>query len=44
MLPNGTISPEDLDLIYFTDDPDDAVRYIFEHTRQVRHPNENGAG
>ncbi|HEX8551362.1 MAG TPA: TIGR00730 family Rossman fold protein [Abditibacteriaceae bacterium] len=38
MLTEGTILPADLDLIYVTDDPDDAVRYIFEHTREVRHP------
>ena len=34
----GTITPADLDLIYLTDDPDDAVRYVFEHTRTLRHP------
>jgi hypothetical protein len=27
----GTISPEDLDLMYMTDDPADAVRYVREH-------------
>lgn len=38
MLNEGTISPEDLDLVYLTDDIDDAVRHIFENTRAVRHP------
>jgi uncharacterized protein (TIGR00730 family) len=38
MVSCGTITPADLDLIYVTDDADDAVRYIFEHTRTVRHP------
>jgi len=38
MVSHGTITPADLDLIYLTDDPDDAVRHVFEHTRQVRHP------
>jgi uncharacterized protein (TIGR00730 family) len=44
LLAGGTISPGDLDLLYVTDDPEEAVRYIFEHTRQVRHPKQNGAG
>ena len=38
MIPEGTILPADLDLMYVTDDADEAVRYIFEHTRDVRHP------
>ncbi len=38
LIENGTILPSDLDLIYLTDDPDDVVRYVFEHTRGVRHP------
>lgn len=42
MLTVGTISPIDMDLIYLTDDPEDAVRHIFEHTRDLRHPAENG--
>lgn len=39
LLSNGTILPADLDLIYLTDDPTDAINYIFENTRRVRHPN-----
>jgi uncharacterized protein (TIGR00730 family) len=42
MLAQGTISPEDLDLVYLTDDIDDAVRHIFENTREVRHPGGKG--
>ena len=41
MLPAGTISPSDLDMLYLTDDADDAVRHIFENTRAMRHPHEN---
>jgi uncharacterized protein (TIGR00730 family) len=40
MLEGGTISPGDLDLLHVTDDPDDAVRWVYEHTRGVRHPEE----
>jgi uncharacterized protein (TIGR00730 family) len=42
MLSAGAISPIDMDLMYLTDDPEDAVRHIFEHTRELRHPAENG--
>ena len=38
MIPAGTISPEDLDLLYVTDSIDAAVRHIFDNTRDVRHP------
>jgi uncharacterized protein (TIGR00730 family) len=38
MIPEGTILPADLDLIHITDDVDEAVQWVFEHTRQVRHP------
>jgi uncharacterized protein (TIGR00730 family) len=41
MVTCGTILPADLDLMYVTDDVDDAVQWIFEHTRQVRHPESN---
>jgi len=40
MLSAGTISPIDMDLIYLTDDPEDVVRHIFNHTRDLRHPAE----
>ncbi|MFI4897396.1 MAG: TIGR00730 family Rossman fold protein [Phycisphaerales bacterium JB059] len=33
LLGMGTISPEDMDLIHMTDDPDEAVRIILEHER-----------
>lgn len=39
MVACGTILPGDLDLIHITDDPDDVVRYIFDNTQDVRHPN-----
>lgn len=38
MLPCGMILPADFDMLHITDDPDEVVRYIFEHTQQVRHP------
>lgn len=38
MVPNGTILPTDLDLMMLTDDPQEVVQWIFECTRQVRHP------
>lgn len=38
LVSNGTILPSDVDLIHLTDDIDDVVRYVFEHTRSVRHP------
>lgn len=38
MIPLGTISPLDPDLMFVTDDPDEAVRHIFDRTRNVRHP------
>ena len=38
MIAQGTISPRDIDLMHVTDDPDDAVRHIFDRTRNVRHP------
>jgi uncharacterized protein (TIGR00730 family) len=41
MVAEGTILPADLNLIHLTDDPDEAVRWIFERTRQVRHPIEH---
>ncbi len=40
MIPHGTISPLDTSLLHLTDDIEDAARYIFEHTRDVRHPEE----
>jgi hypothetical protein len=42
MIPHGTILQADYDLLCITDDPDEAVRWIFEQTRQVRHPLEAG--
>ena len=39
MVPCGTILPADIDMLHLTDDPDDVVRYIFENTQDVRHPN-----
>ncbi|HEX8236548.1 MAG TPA: TIGR00730 family Rossman fold protein [Abditibacteriaceae bacterium] len=41
MVENGTIFPQEADLLLVTDDADEAVRWIFERTRQVRHPVEN---
>jgi uncharacterized protein (TIGR00730 family) len=41
MVPHGTISLEETRLLMVTDDPDEAVRWIFERTRQVRHPIES---
>jgi hypothetical protein len=41
MVENGTIFSQEADLLLVTDDPDEAVRWIFERTRQVRHPVEN---
>jgi uncharacterized protein (TIGR00730 family) len=38
MIPHGTILPADYNLLCVTDDPDEAVGWIFELTRQVRHP------
>jgi uncharacterized protein (TIGR00730 family) len=38
MIPCGTISPIDFDLIHLTDDPDEVVQYIFENTQEHRHP------
>jgi uncharacterized protein (TIGR00730 family) len=38
MVAQGTILPDDLHLMHLTDDVDDVVRYIFEHTREVPHP------
>jgi uncharacterized protein (TIGR00730 family) len=38
MVENGTIFSQEADLLLITDDPDEAVRWIFERTRQVRHP------
>lgn len=40
LVKNKTILPADLDLLYLTDDPDDVMSYIFENTRDVRHPEE----
>lgn len=40
MLPHGTILPADLDLLHLTDDPNEVISYVFEHTRGVRHPEE----
>jgi uncharacterized protein (TIGR00730 family) len=37
MLPSGKISPQDLDLVHLTDDPEEVVRIIIEgHTRAER--------
>jgi len=33
LVPQKTIAPEDMDLLYFTDDCQDVVRYIAEHPR-----------
>jgi uncharacterized protein (TIGR00730 family) len=38
MVPRGTILPGDLDLMFLTDDTDEVISHIAEHTRQVRHP------
>ena len=38
MIPCGTISPVDFDLIHLTDDPDEVVKIIFENTQEHRHP------
>ena len=38
MVPAGTISPSDLDLLFVTDSIDDAIKHIFDNTRDVRHP------
>ena len=38
MIPNGTILPADLDLLHLSDDLDEVVHFICEHTREVRHP------
>jgi uncharacterized protein (TIGR00730 family) len=37
MLPSGKISPQDIDLVHLTDDPEEVVRIIIEgHTRAER--------
>ncbi|PQV63065.1 hypothetical protein B1R32_11642 [Abditibacterium utsteinense] len=41
LLSHGTILPADLDLIHLCDDPQEVVDYIFENTRDVRHPEQN---
>ncbi len=38
MIPSGTISPIDFDLIHLTDDPDEVIKIIFENTQELRHP------
>ncbi len=38
LLSHGTILPADLDLIHLCDDPQEVIDYIFENTRDVRHP------
>ncbi len=38
MISHGTILPADLDLLHVSDDLDEVVQYICEHTREVRHP------
>ena len=38
LVSHGTILESDLDLIRLTDDPAEVVSYIFENTRNVRHP------
>ena len=38
LVSHGTILESDLDLIRLTDDPAEVVSYIFENTRDVRHP------
>ncbi|GAA4133231.1 TIGR00730 family Rossman fold protein [Actinomadura keratinilytica] len=44
MLPSGKISPEDLDLVHLTDDPDEVVRVIVEaHREQERQAREEAA-
>ena len=38
MVPRGTILPADLKMMHLTDDPQEVVNWIFENTKQVRHP------
>ncbi|MDF2439925.1 MAG: hypothetical protein JWN98_909 [Abditibacteriota bacterium] len=38
MVPRGTILPADLKMMHLTDDPQEVVSRIIEHTKQVRHP------
>jgi uncharacterized protein (TIGR00730 family) len=38
MVSCGTITANELDLLRMTDDPEEAARWIYEHTRNVRHP------
>ncbi len=38
LVANGTILASDINLIHLSDDPEDVVNYVFEHTRGVRHP------
>jgi len=38
MVPRGTILPADLKMMHLTDDPQEVVSWIFENTKQVRHP------
>lgn len=37
LVPNKTIDPADMDLLYFTDSAEDATRYILEHPRGCNH-------
>ncbi|MBX6767695.1 MAG: TIGR00730 family Rossman fold protein [Actinomadura rubrobrunea] len=44
MLPSGKISPEDMELVHLTDDPEEVVRVIVEaHREQVRTLHEEAA-
>ena len=38
MVTAGTISSADMDLIHLTDNPSEVVEYVFDHTRELRHP------
>ncbi|BCM90740.1 hypothetical protein IAD21_02600 [Abditibacteriota bacterium] len=40
LVSHGTILPADVDLMHLTDDTNEVVDYVFEHTRTVRHPEE----
>ncbi len=38
LVKNGTILPADMDLIHLCDDPQEVVDFVFQNTREVRHP------